>query len=53
MIINPMAFMNDMKFLLSHRVEYLTQKMVNAENVEKQILRKQVTEIEKDIEAIR
>uniref|UniRef100_A0A673XXV4 Small nuclear RNA activating complex, polypeptide 4 n=1 Tax=Salmo trutta TaxID=8032 RepID=A0A673XXV4_SALTR len=34
------------------KVEYLTQKMVNAENVEKQILRKQVTEIEKDIEAI-
>uniref|UniRef100_A0A4W5M633 Small nuclear RNA activating complex, polypeptide 4 n=1 Tax=Hucho hucho TaxID=62062 RepID=A0A4W5M633_9TELE len=51
-IINPMAFMNDIKFLLSHRVEYLTQKMVNAENVEKQILQKQITEIEKDIEAI-
>ncbi|CAB1321586.1 unnamed protein product [Coregonus sp. 'balchen'] len=34
------------------KVEYLTQKMVKAENVEKQILRKQITEIEKDIEAI-
>ncbi|XP_038869116.1 snRNA-activating protein complex subunit 4-like [Salvelinus namaycush] len=34
------------------KVEYLTQKMVNAENVEKQILRKQITEIEKDIQAI-
>uniref|UniRef100_A0A8C7PKM6 Small nuclear RNA activating complex, polypeptide 4 n=1 Tax=Oncorhynchus mykiss TaxID=8022 RepID=A0A8C7PKM6_ONCMY len=34
------------------KVEYLTQKMVNSENVEKQILRKQIAEIEKDIEAI-
>ncbi|XP_020345109.1 snRNA-activating protein complex subunit 4 [Oncorhynchus kisutch] len=34
------------------KVEYLTQKMVSSENVEKQILRKQITEIEKDIEAI-
>nr|XP_046203897.1 snRNA-activating protein complex subunit 4-like isoform X3 [Oncorhynchus gorbuscha] len=35
------------------KVEYLTQKMAKAEDVEKLILRKQITEIEKDIEAIR
>uniref|UniRef100_A0A8C8HII2 snRNA-activating protein complex subunit 4 n=1 Tax=Oncorhynchus tshawytscha TaxID=74940 RepID=A0A8C8HII2_ONCTS len=34
------------------KVEYLTQKMAKAEDVEKLILRKQITEIEKDIEAI-
>lgn len=43
--------MNDM--ILSQRVEYLTQKMAKAEDMEKLILRKQITEIEKDIEAIR
>ncbi|XP_021461045.2 snRNA-activating protein complex subunit 4 isoform X2 [Oncorhynchus mykiss] len=34
------------------KVEYLTQKMAKAEDMEKLILRKQITEIEKDIEAI-
>ncbi|XP_064867510.1 snRNA-activating protein complex subunit 4-like [Oncorhynchus nerka] len=34
------------------KVEYLTQKMAKAEDVEKLILRKQITAIEKDIEAI-
>ncbi|XP_028980486.1 snRNA-activating protein complex subunit 4 [Esox lucius] len=34
------------------KVEYLTQKMTKAENMERQILRKQITEIEKEIENI-
>uniref|UniRef100_A0A674B8U8 Small nuclear RNA activating complex, polypeptide 4 n=1 Tax=Salmo trutta TaxID=8032 RepID=A0A674B8U8_SALTR len=34
------------------KIEYLTQKMAKAENMEKLILQKQITEIEKDIEAI-
>ncbi|KAJ8005929.1 hypothetical protein DPEC_G00122990 [Dallia pectoralis] len=34
------------------KVEYLTQKMAKAENTERQILQKQITEIEKEIENI-